>query len=168
MAGTVPSICLRPLTDGDRFLLARWLGDAQVIAWFGSRAAAEAVLAAARHASSAMTRIISHEGRPIGYVQAVDAAELGSPYLHHLPAGSIELDGFVGENGLRGQGYGMAAFAALRDDVFATTMNLSVAALIPIRREDAVRRLERSGFRWTRIIADGPRGRCWMMVSERH
>jgi aminoglycoside 6'-N-acetyltransferase len=160
-------IDLRPASDGDRFLLARWLTDPHVTAWFGSRAAAEAVLAAARHAPSGMARIIAKDRTPIGYVQAVDAADLGSPYARSLPSGSMELDGFIGEANLRGQGLTAEAFARLRDEVFETTMSLAVAVLVPISRESAVRRLERGGFTWQEIVEDGARGRCWLMVSSR-
>ena len=79
-------LSLRPVEDGDRFRLRRWLSEPHVVEWFGSRAAAEASLALAAESDAAIARMIVLDGEAIGYAHALD---LDDP---RLPPGCWQAD----------------------------------------------------------------------------
>jgi aminoglycoside 6'-N-acetyltransferase len=166
-AAIEPRLHLREVADGDRFRLHRWMADPHVGAWFGSRTAAEALLLLARETPSALARLILLEGTPIGYAQALDAEIAEADRRPGWPRGALVLDAFIGEATHRGQGHGAHALTLVRDEVFATTLAPAVVILVPITREDLVRRLEHAGFRWRSIQNDTTRGACWVMMAER-
>lgn len=161
------SITLRPFTPADRFLLNRWLGAPDVVAWFGSRGAADAEIALAQSSPSSLLRIICFDATPIGYAQAFDVGLTGAPSHASVPAGSYGADVFIGSDAHRGLGYGATALALLAADVFATTFALAVVIQVPIRREMAVRRIERAGFSWRAVLADPLLGPVWIMRMDR-
>jgi RimJ/RimL family protein N-acetyltransferase len=161
------AVSLRPFVGGDRFPLNRWLSEAHVAAWFGTRAIAEAECSFAQSTASALVRVISADGAPIGYIHGYDAALTGGRRAAALGDGVYLLTVLIGAAAFRGKGYGAAAAAALRDEIFATTMAPAVALLAPLKHENAVRALEREGFRWREIWHDASLGPCWVLVSER-
>jgi RimJ/RimL family protein N-acetyltransferase len=160
------TVSLRPLTQADRFVLNRWLGEPDVIAWFGSRSAAEAELALAQSSPSSFIRIILFDGIPIGYAQAFD---IGLSGMEHpaIPSGSYDADVFVGSTPHRGLGHGATALRRLTDEVFATTLAVAVAITVPLRNEAAVRRIERAGFTWQAVIHDAMLGPLWILRRDR-
>ena len=160
-------VTLRDFKPADRFLLNRWLGAPDVVAWFGSRGAADAEITLAQSSPSSLLRIICFEGAPIGYAQAFDAGLSGTTSHASVPAGSYEADVFIGSDAHRGQGHGATALALLAGEVFATTLALSVVIQVPVRNEMAVRRIERAGFAWQAVLHDGLLGPVWIMRRER-
>jgi hypothetical protein len=50
------TVTVRPFLPADRFVLNRWLGEPDVIAWFGSRGAADAEIALAQSSPSSLIR----------------------------------------------------------------------------------------------------------------
>ncbi len=160
-------ITLRPFLPGDRFLLNRWLGEAHVIAWFGSRSAADAELAMAQSSPSSLVRIIERDGLPIGYAQAFDVGVTGGVRPAAMPAGSYEADVFIGAEPYRGKGFGATALSLLRDEVFGQTFAVAFGVIVPVRNKIAVRMIERAGFIWREVCHDPMLGPCWVMTSER-
>ncbi len=167
MAGAQP-ITLRPAVDGDRFLIRRWLGEPHVIAWWGSRASAEAAIAVASESVSAIRCVIEAAGQPIGYAQAVDVGIWGTPPIDALPAGSFEAAMFIGSSAHRGKGYGAIALTQLRDEVFATTLAPSLGIKVSIKNERAVRVIEKAGFLWRAVIQDPLIGPVWLLRKDRY
>lgn len=158
---------LRPFTTGDRFALNRWLADEDVVAWFGTRAIADADCALAQSSPSAFVRMATLDDRPIGYLHAYDCAVMGGARPATLADGVYLISVVVGPPDMRGKGYGAAAVSGLRDDVFATTFADRVAILVPLKNESAVRALERHGFRWREIWRDAHLGPCWILEAAR-
>ncbi len=160
------TISLRPFKQADRFILNRWLGEPDVVAWFGSRGAAEAEIALAQSSPSSFIRVILFSGAPIGYAQAFD---IGLSGMEHpaIPSGSYDADVFIGSTPHRGLGHGALALRMLADEVFATTLAVSVAITVPLRNEAAVRRIERAGFAWQAVIHDQLLGPLWILRRDR-
>jgi RimJ/RimL family protein N-acetyltransferase len=162
----LPQVTLRPFTDADRFIARRWHGEPHAVAWFGSRAAADAALALALDSELALCRFIETDARGIGYINAVPL-EPGDAATPHVPTGSFEASLLIGSALHRGKGFGAAALAALRDEVFARTFALAVAIKVSIRNEPAVRAIEATGFRWRGIVDDRLLGRVWLLAADR-
>jgi aminoglycoside 6'-N-acetyltransferase len=162
-----PVLTLRAFSPGDRFILNRWLAEPHVIAWFGSRSIAEAEIAMAQSSGSALVRIVMRDGQPIGYVQAMDCALLGGNRPAAMPDGSYTLTGFIGAVAERGKGLGALALASLRAELFSTTFAPSVAVMVPLKNERAVRFLEKQGFRWDEVWRDAALGPCWVLIGVR-
>ena len=156
-----PSLHLRPLNDGDRFRLRRWLSEPHVIAWWGSRSAAEASVAMAEASHTALVRMIDLDGEAIGYAHALDLTDA------HLPPAVWQADVFIGAAPHRGQGLGAVALAALRDELFAATLAQGLAVRVAIRNERAVRAIERCGFKWHVVVTDAQLGPCWLLLAGR-
>ena len=154
-------LTLRPVTEGDRFRLRRWLSEPHVIRWWGSKSAAEAAVALAQNSSSALVRIIYKGDEPIGYAQAMDMDD------RRLPPATWQADAFIGSMTHRGRGLGALALSQLRDEVFQTTLAAALAVRIPVRNERQVRAIERAGFRWRSVTSDPLLGPCWLLVAER-
>ena len=152
---------LRPIVEADRFRLRRWLAQPRVVQWWGSRAAADAMIALAAQTPSALVRIIERDGEPIGYAHALDIAE---PRLR--PA-TWTADAFIGAPLARGQGLGAKALALLATEIFATTLASALAVRVSIRNERSVRAIERSGFGWHSFAADPALGPCWWLIAVR-
>ncbi len=152
---------LRPVEAGDKFRLRRWLAEAHVAQWWGSRAAADAAVALAEASPTALARIIEYEDQAIGYAHVVDLADAT------LPTGVWQADVFIGAIPYRGQGLGALALAILRDELFATTMADGMAVRVSIRNEPAVRAIERAGFKWHSVVRDAQLGACWWLMAIR-
>ena len=155
------TVALRPVSEGDRFRLRRWLSEPHVIQWWGSRAAADAALKLAEESPSAVVRIIEAGGEPIGYGHALDLDE------RRLPPATWQADLFIGSAAHRGKGLGSAALGMLRDEVFRTTLASALAVRVSIRNEAQVRAVERAGFKWHAVAHDPMLGPCWLLVAAR-
>jgi GNAT superfamily N-acetyltransferase len=164
---TLQALTQRTFTTADRFVLNRWLGEAHVADWFGSRAIAEAEVALAQSSPSALVRMILLDGRPIGYLQAIDAGLIGGRRAATLVDGVYVMTAVIGVADARGKGHGAAALAQLRADLFATTLAPAAAVLVPLAHERAVRALEVQGFTWREVWRDAALGACWVLASDR-
>jgi aminoglycoside 6'-N-acetyltransferase len=160
-------ISLRDATSSDRFIIRRWLTKPHVIAWWGSKASAEAEIAIAMDSPSALCRIIEVDGMPIGYAHAIDIGVWGSARPAELPAGSFDVDIFIGSLAHRGKGYGATALTMLRDEVFESTLAVTLGLIVSIKNEAAVRMIENAGFRWRAVIQDPGLGAAWLLVADR-
>lgn len=176
---------LRRATLEDWPLIRRWLGQPEIIRWWGPRATTEAEVMLAMGTPQAICRVIeavetqapepaSKPGTardlswsPVGYAHAIDAGLAGPARLDVLTPGAWQIDVFVASPGHRGRGIGGIALAAIRDEVFETTLAVAVAAFVAIGNEKAVRAYEQAGFKWRAIARDAERGAEWLMLAER-
>lgn len=158
---------LRPARRADWDLIRGWLQRADIEAWWGPRTATEAEVNIALNSRHALCRIIEADGVPVGYAHAVDATAWGEELPQDLPAGTWDLDLFIASEEHRGKGVGQAALAALKQEVFGTTLATAVCVFPSIRNERAVRAYEKAGFRWQRIWNDPQMGPSWFMLAER-
>lgn len=160
-------LALRPAVEADRAPIQAWLRRPEISRWWGSLAAAEAEIMIAAATPTAIRRMVTLEGRAVGYGQAVDAGLTGEGELLALPPGTWDMSLFIGEPGLRGQGHGLAALGMLADEVFGTTLALRLSVVVSVRNEAAVRVYEKAGFRWQRVLDDPLFGKSWLMLRER-
>lgn len=161
MGETEAKVALRPIVEGDRFRLRRWLAEPHVALWFGSRGAAEAAVMVAQQSETALVRIIEHDGEAIGYAHALDLGD------RQLPPGTWSADVFIGVPEWRGQGLGAAALALLAEEVFTTTLATGLGVRVAVRNEQAVRAVEKMGFGWQAVMEDALLGPCWLLVARR-
>lgn len=159
-------IAIRPATTADWPLIAGWLRQDEVQRWWGSLAAAEAEIRCAMATDMGLCSIVEAKGRPVGYVQALDAAPIAG-VTEALTAGLFRIEAFIADPAHRGTGAGGEAMRLAAEEVFATTLALGAIAVVPLRFEGAVRACERAGFAWTRVVEDPLLGPCWLMTLER-
>ncbi len=165
--GVEASVALRPLTDGDHFLVRRWLREPEIFHWWGSVSAAEAEVNLALAGASTLCRMVCRDGVAIGYAHAGDAALWHSRLPAELPSGAWDMHVFIGDRAARGSGAGPAAIRLLLAEVWTTTLALACSVLVPIDSEAAVRVYEKAGFRWRGIVRDGTGRSLWLLVHER-
>jgi RimJ/RimL family protein N-acetyltransferase len=164
---SAPDIALRPAAPADWDRVRAWLRQPEIQAWWGGLSAAEAEIAIAAESPSALCRMIVAQGVPIGYGQAIDADLVASPRTEGLPPGAYVAALFIADLAHRRRGAGEAALAALTREVFASTLAIACATVVPVRYEPAVRAAERAGYRWIGVSDDAAAGRSWLMVTER-
>jgi hypothetical protein len=151
------------MTNGDRFLIRRWLADAETKSLWGDKASAEAEITLAMESASALCCIIENEGQAIGYGHA-----LASSACHEaLPAGCWEAHLFIASARHRDSGYEGFALERIAEELFSTTLAVACSILVPISNEPAVRGCERAGFHWISVQDDPALGACWLMLKER-
>jgi len=160
-------IQLRQATRDDGALIRTWLADPGIQEWWGPFSATQAEVNIALSSNHAICRIIECDGQAVGYCHAIDATMWGDQLPEELEPGTWDLDIFVASERHRGKGIGQAALAALKDEVFSTTLAMAVCVFPSIRNERAVRAYEKAGFRWKRIWNDPHMGPSWFMVAER-
>ncbi len=160
-------IALRPMHPPDWERVRTWLQQAEIQAWWGGLAAAEAEIAIAAESPSAICRLILAEGSPVGYGHALDADLVRSSQTEGLPPGAYVAALFIADPAHRRRGAGEMALATLTREVFSSTLAPACATLVPVRYEPAVRAAERAGDSWIGVRDDGATGQNWLMVRER-
>ena len=158
---------MRPAQRQDWALIRSWLTDPGIQDWWGPLSSTEAEVNIALSSAHAICRIIEFDGEAVGYCHAIDATLWGDQLPEELEPGTWDLDIFVASERHRGRGIGQSALAALKDEVFSTTLAVAVCVFPSIRNERAVRAYEKAGFRWRRIWNDPHAGPSWFMVAER-
>jgi aminoglycoside 6'-N-acetyltransferase len=164
---TAPLLTLRATANSDRFRLQRWLGEPHVQAWWGPRATAEAKIAAARASPGAVICIVEIDGMAAGYAHALDVSDAWGVPPPEVPPGAYEIDLFLGEVAYIGRDFGRRGIALLLAEVFATTLAVACAAIVPLRNERAVRIYEKAGLRWQRVWTPPGGEPSWIMLVSR-
>ena len=164
---------LRPVRDDDWPVLRRWLGRPDIERWWGPKASSEAAVMLAMDSSHALCRMIEVVGaggdvaEAVGYAHALDAMLWGETLPDELQPGTWDIDLFIASSKHRNQGIGQRALIAIRDEVFSTTLAVSVCIFASIANERAVRAYEKAGFRWRRVWNEPGAGLSWFMTAER-
>ena len=158
---------LRVAHRHDAGLIRTWLVTPDIQEWWGPLSATQAEVNIALSSTHAICRIIECDGLAVGYCHAIDATLWGEQLPDDLEPGTWDLDIFVASENHRGKGIGQIALAALKDEVFSTTLAVAVCVFPSIRNERAVRAYEKAGFKWKRIWNDPHAGPSWFMVAER-
>lgn len=153
--------------NGDRERIRRWLEQPEVLAFWGSAAAAEAEVSLALGNSGAVCRLIVADGQAVGYAHALDCVLIGGDHAAALAVGTWDCAVFIASSAHRGQGLGGIALRSLVAEVFASTLALACVIRVPVRSEMAVRAVEAAGFQWVRIEGDAALGPVWVMRAER-
>ena len=151
----------RPLSIDDLPLLARWLKEPHVAAWWPD---GEQLQRIRRHIDDPTIDmfLVHADDRPIGYLQCYDPhGETDNAFGDH-PPGTRGIDQFIGETDMVNRGHGSALTRAFVERLFAAGVPRAVTDPDPANLR-AVRAYEKAGFRGERI-ADTPRGRTFLMV----
>jgi aminoglycoside 6'-N-acetyltransferase len=139
-------LTLEPFTPAHVALLERWLDQGHVKAWFPDT---DSVIARASNPpQDSGQAVIYYRRLPLGYLrwQRVDEQTLRDIGLTDVPAGSVDIDIFIGEDSQRGQGIGPMALKVLckrlayRGDVPLAGLTTSVD------NQSAHRAFEKAGF----------------------
>jgi len=147
MAMKQVSIRLRPATAHDAPLLRRWDAQPHVVAaksdedWHWETELAN-------RSDWRESRIAEVDGRPIGFVDIIDAAREETHYWGDVPEGLRAIDIWIGEPEYLGRGYGTAMMQCALERCFADP---SVTAVLIDPLADNVRAhrfYERFGFRF--------------------
>jgi aminoglycoside 6'-N-acetyltransferase len=136
----------RPVNEDDLPMLATWLAEPHVAAWWED---AEVELAAIReHIDSISVEplIVELDGRPIGYLQSYDPhLEDGHPYQDQ-PFGTLGIDLSIGNPELAGIGHGSSIVRQFTDQLFAEGAPRVIIDPDPANGR-AIRACEKAGFR---------------------
>ncbi len=159
-------VSLRPVEAGDWPLIRAWIRRPDIGRWWGSAIAAEAEMRIVAESGPAIARIVLVADQPVGYAHAVDAGYWGE-LPEGMPPGTWDVDIFIAEPQHRGKGVGETALNLLAEEVFATTLALSLSVFVSVANEPAVRAYERAGFQWARVWEDPIVGPSWMMLRHR-
>lgn len=159
-------VALRPVGAGDWPLIQSWIKRPDIERWWGSATAAEAELRLVAETGPALARLVLVSGVPVGYAHAIDAGHWGE-LPEGMPPGTWDVDIFIAEPRHRGRGVGEMALNQLADEVFATTLALSLSVFVSVANEPAIRAYERAGFQWARVWEDPIFGPSWMMLRYR-
>ena len=139
---------LRPMRVDDVGLLVRWDDDPDVAAALGGRGAdwydwpAELV----RDVPWRELLIAEEEGRPIGFVQLIDANQEESHYWADVELGTWALDIWIGSPRDRGRGLGAQAMRAAVARVFDQAGADTVVIDPKVSNRRAIAFYERLGF----------------------
>ncbi|MEM8921886.1 MAG: GNAT family N-acetyltransferase [Actinomycetota bacterium] len=111
---------LRPMRLGDVDALRSWDEDEDVVAALGGPGAEwyDWPTELARHVAWRELLIAEEDGRPIGFVQLVDARDEESHYWGDVPAGTWALDIWIGSPQDRGRGLGGRMMGEAIDRIF--------------------------------------------------
>ncbi|MCH9808712.1 MAG: acetyltransferase [Alphaproteobacteria bacterium] len=164
---TEPNVFLRPVTEADWPLLLNWLRDPDVQRWWGRPSAVEAEIRLVLETPSALGRIIECDGKPVGYIHAIDATHWGEQLPDVLPEWTWDIDIVVAERAYRGRDIGPNALNQLAAEVFGSTFAMALSVFVSVKNEAAVRAYERAGFKWVTVWEDPIAGPQWLMLRER-
>jgi aminoglycoside 6'-N-acetyltransferase len=147
-------------------LLDRWLGDAEVAAWFVDAAHQRAEAAARPPQQQA---ILCVDGRPVGYARwrEVDPAALAPLGLSDIPAGAIDLDLLLGEPAGRGQGWGARFVHLLCQRLLAEPSVSMIGMVTSVRNTRARRAWEKAGLSLDYAYEDELYGPCHVFTRRR-
>ncbi|MGA8113368.1 MAG: GNAT family N-acetyltransferase [Actinocatenispora sp.] len=176
-------LTLRGMTEDDYGVMARWLSDPRVLAWFGGRdRPMSRIDIAEKYAPRLAGKVPTHcliaetTDGPVGYLQfyrwkdyPADASVLGLSTMDD-PYG---LDLFVGRPELWGTGVGSRMVRLLLAHLFDTVGVRRVALSAMAHNYRAQRAYAKVGFRRVRLVPDaelheGVVRDEWLMIADRN
>lgn len=93
----------RPVVHGDMVMLARWLREPAVAAWWRDPVAQLALIQGDLADPRMEQVIVTADGAPIAYAQIYEVHAYGAPHLADQPQGALGIDCFAAPEGV-GQG----------------------------------------------------------------
>jgi len=141
--------------------IADWLRSEHVARWWGNPDQRLAQFDATPAGENAM---IVQDDLPVGYVrwETIDTAALAEAGLVDIPAGSIDIDIFIGDPNQAGRGAGSAALALLFEHLERTTEAPLVGLCTSVKNHVAHRAFEKSGCSRIARFDDDVFGPCWV------
>ncbi len=155
------SITLRPVTEEDFGLLARWLAEPHVHRWWyhdlGEEAVARDFGAVLRGEEPAEDLLALVDGQPVGLVQRcrwedwpdeLEELVTGSAGRIDVPPGALTVDYLIGPPEAIGRGLGPRVIAAACEEAWRTYPE-ATAVIVPVATGNrrSWRALEKAGFR---------------------
>ncbi len=146
----MPDYGFRPVTRDDLPMLAGWLRDGRVAAWWEGPEH-QLALVTEDLDNPAMTQLlVQADGVPIGYAQHCPAQAWPAPHLVGLPPDAVAIDVFSAPEGF---GHGGAWLRALGDLLLR---RVSVLAIDPDPgNARAIRAYGKAGFAGGAVLVDG-------------
>lgn len=143
----MPHYGFRPLAGRDMKLLARWLAEPHVAAWWGDKESELKSIADHIDSISVEPFVIEMDGRPIGYIQSYDPhLEEGENPFADQPFGTLGIDQFIGEPDLVGKGHGTRLISQFVEMLFEEGAPRVIVDPAPANAA-AIRCYEKAGFR---------------------
>jgi aminoglycoside 6'-N-acetyltransferase len=137
----------RALAGKDMRLLARWLAEPHVAAWWGDVESELAGIAGHIDSIAVEPLIIELDGRPIGYIQCYDPhLEDGENPFADQPFGTLGIDQFIGEPDVVGKGHGTAMIVQFVATLFEEGAPRVIVDPHPGNAR-AIRAYEKAGFK---------------------
>lgn len=161
---TCGQIRFAPVAASDLPLIARWLAEPHVQAWWGDPVHEIELIRGDIGGSATMGYVFHVVGdAPAGYIQAWDPRSYDRHVFADSPDGARAIDLFVGEPRFLGRGVGAAALRAFSDLLFERGCTL--ALIDPdVRNTRAVGAYRRAGFTPYREVEDGG---DWVLLMRR-
>jgi aminoglycoside 6'-N-acetyltransferase len=143
----MPHYGFRPLAGKDMKMLARWLAEPHVAAWWVDKDGELDSIAAHLDSISVEPFIIELDGRAIGYIESYDPylEEDENPYSDQ-PFGTLGIDQFIGESELIGRGHGTRLLSDFVEMLFEEGALRVIVDPDPANAA-AIRCYEKVGFR---------------------
>ncbi|MBK4214836.1 GNAT family N-acetyltransferase [Paracoccus caeni] len=158
----MPDYAFRPVTRDDLPMLAEWLRQPEVAAWWGGPDR-QISLVTEDLDSPAMEQVLAlRDGVPLGYAQYYPAHHWPAPQFAHLPADTIAIDVFGGP---QGWGHGGQWLRALGDLLLLDTPILAIDPDPENTR--AIRAYEKAGFTGDEIRTDSEGHPARIMTRRR-
>ena len=152
---------LRRATDADLPMIERWLAERHVAKWWGKLPKEIAEIASHIRGGDAEPYIVSHDGRPIGYLQTYRAeADADIP---PQPSGTLGVDFLIGETTALGKGHGPGMLKQLAEQCTAAGI-VRLIADPDGRNVSSVGCLGRAGFSPVSLI--GPISARRLLMSR--
>jgi len=170
---------IRPLRDigSDYLLLAGWLSDHRVLAWYQGRdhpfdlprARAE-IGPIARCETEVNGCIIERASQPIGYLQFYPVLD-SEEYALESVDGVLGLDLFLGDPELWGRGIGTRAIRLVMGALFERPRVRRLLIDPHVENLRAIRAYEKCGFRKVKVLPahelhEGEYRDCWLMDAH--
>jgi aminoglycoside 6'-N-acetyltransferase len=136
----------RPVTEEDLPMLAAWLAEPHVAAWWNDPEVELAEIREHIDSISVEPLIVEFSGRPIAYLQSYDPhLEDGHPYQDQ-PFGTLGIDISIGDPQLVGVGHGSSIVRQFTDQLFAEGAPRVIIDPDPANGR-AIRAYEKAGFK---------------------
>ncbi|AUT03160.1 hypothetical protein CLI64_23640 [Nostoc sp. CENA543] len=145
-------------------LLRQWLYSPHVLEWWGNPEGN--LQEAIQVLPTTQQAMIIFDNQPVGYLrwELWSASQLEEIGLSGVP-NSIDIDIFIGERSLIGQGIGTAALRSLLSLLAATTTAPVASICASIKNEIALRAYEKAGFQRIHQYPDFESGMCWLLTT---
>ncbi|WP_180899355.1 GNAT family N-acetyltransferase [Martelella soudanensis] len=140
-------IGFRPLVEGDLDMMARWLAEPHVAAWWHAAEKQVASMRAHIDDPTVSPFVVLLDDVPFGYIQLcdLDGERDNEPALAGQPAGTFGIDQFIGPADKIGKGLGTRLVSAMAERALASDAKRVLVDPHPDNAA-AIRAYEKAGF----------------------